>query len=356
MRITANKLTIARIVLLPIPAYLIYQETSRTMVVALIIAGILGLTDWIDGILARREGPSVLGGLLDPIADKIFIAALYLPLTERGVIPVWMTACIFVRDFLVTSLRTSLSLRDAPMRTSLLAKFKTAIQMSGIAYVALYLAFVHDPDTWIVWFVIVLPIAFPAALIAYRLVRRQKQGVRSIAMVPLLSFAVVLRYFFGPAMSIQIILYIVTIMTVVSGFSYLLDAWSAFRRSPGSAKEILLFALDGCLVPVSFVLLLGRFETAGMSLMIILIVTFELSVGGLGNLLSSQKTIPGFRWSALKSVFQLLLACLALGISWFKIAPSLPLGELAIGIAFLLTTLHTALCFWRHRASYLSSI
>jgi len=139
MKNAANILTLARIVLMPIPGWLLYQGAPY-LFVCLAVIFVLGLTDWFDGIIARRQGPTVLGGLLDPIADKIFVAVIYLPLAERfvpewgrAVIPIWMTCCIFVRDFLVTSLRTSLLLRDAPMRTSQLAKLKTAAQMLGVA-------------------------------------------------------------------------------------------------------------------------------------------------------------------------------------------------------------------------------
>ena len=121
LKITANMVTIARIVLMPIPGYMLYQG-AQPLFACIGVIFLLGITDYIDGIMARREGPTVLGGLLDPIADKIFIAVIYLPLTERymegwdrAVVPMWMTMCIFCRDFLVTSLRTSLMLRDAPM-------------------------------------------------------------------------------------------------------------------------------------------------------------------------------------------------------------------------------------------------
>ena len=56
---------------------------------ALIAGTLIGCTDWVDGMLARKYGPTVLGGLLDPIADKVFIAFAYTPFADdRGLDPV----------------------------------------------------------------------------------------------------------------------------------------------------------------------------------------------------------------------------------------------------------------------------
>ncbi len=355
MHITANMVTITRIVLMPIPGYLLYGGSSQ-LFVALIAIIILGLTDWLDGIMARREGPSVLGGLLDPIADKIFIAVIYLPLTERGVIPVWMTACIFARDFLVTTLRTSLSLRKAPMRTSTMAKYKTAMQMVGIGYVILYMTHADNPSSPWVWSLIIGPIFLPLGLILYRLVKRQKQGPRSRTMISLMLIALAMRVFLGPELAIIISLFVITAMTVISGFSYLMDAWSALRGTPGSYKEMTRFGLDGLLVPIVFVLLLSRYQTVGMSTLIILIVTLELAVGGLGNLLGSEGITPRFRWMALKSLLEVGLGGTALTLWFFDISTGFPLGEACIVLAFAVATVHAIFSFWRHRNVYLSAI
>ncbi len=353
MKITANMVTVTRIVLMPIPGYLLYGGASE-LFAALLLIIVLGLTDWIDGIMARREGPSVLGGLLDPIADKIFIAVIYLPLTDRGAIPLLFTACIFSRDFIVTALRTSLSLRDAPMRTSKLAKFKTAIQMVGIGYVILYLAYEQTPDAFMVWFFIVGPIAFPLGLILYRLFKGQPQGLRSFTMMLLMIFAVGLKIFLGIHLAIMVTLFIITAMTVISGFSYLVDAWSAFKGEP-KARETVQFIVDGVLLPVLFVLLLPAYDGGLMSAAVILIVTLELTVGGLGNLLASEKTPRTFGASSAKSLGQTALAAAALIFAHLGGALVLP-GKLCIGLALVISTIYCGVSFWRHRKVYLSAI
>jgi CDP-diacylglycerol--glycerol-3-phosphate 3-phosphatidyltransferase len=350
----ANKITIARIVLMPIPGYLLYIEDGVPHVLLTLgVILILGLTDWLDGIIARKEGPTVLGGLLDPIADKIFIAVIYLPLTERGLIPVWMTACIFARDFLVTSLRTSLLLREAPMRTSTLAKFKTAIQMLGIGYVILYH---YAPDAWFVLPLITAPILFPLAVIIYRLIKRQKQGKRSITMMALFIVGVAMYRIAGPELSSTLTLWVITAMTVVSGLSYLVDAWSALKGKPGSFRELSRFVLDGLLVPVVLLMTLGRYETTGMSTAIILAFTLELAGGGLGNFLASEQIAPRFRWIAAKSLLLVVLAGVALTVWWRGIDIGLPVGEICICGILASTIIFAVFGFWRHRRVYLRVI
>jgi CDP-diacylglycerol--glycerol-3-phosphate 3-phosphatidyltransferase len=350
----ANAITIARIVLMPIPGWMLYTEGGDAHLLATLgVLAALGLTDWVDGIIARREGPTVLGGLLDPIADKIFIAVIYLPLTERGLIPLWMTAVIFSRDFLVTALRTSLSLRGAPMRTSTLAKFKTAIQMLGIGYVILYAG---APRAWFTLPLICAPIVFPLGLILYRLVFGKEQGRRSLWMLGLFGAAVAGYLVFGPAVAGTATLWLITGMTVVSGFSYLVDAWAALRGKAGSAKELLRFVLDGLLVPVALLLLLGRYDIRGASTALIVAVVLELASGGLANFLAGQKIAPRFRWIALKSSLQVGLGVGALAIRLRAGAAWQPLGSVAVFAVLAVTVVFASLAFWRHRQRYLSQL
>jgi hypothetical protein len=244
-------------------------------------------------------------------------------------------------------------LRSAPMRTSTLAKFKTAIQMIGIGYVIAYLA---APDAWFVWALMILAVAVPGALILYRLIRRQKQGPRSMTMFALFIFAVALRRIAGTEWASMISLLIITSMTVISGGSYLLDAWGGLRGKSGSLKEAGRFLLDGLLMPIAILLLVGRFDSAWISVAIILSITLELASGGLGNLLASKKIQPRFRWIALKSSLQVLLSVAAFLVWYLKLIPGLPLGEVCVGGVLAVTLIFAGLAFWRHRRVYLSAI
>src|SRR5437868_7534907 len=87
--VTANQVTLARLLLLPIGSWLMYQGL-RGQVAALIFMTVVGCTDFVDGWLARKYGPTVLGGLMDPIADKVFIVVIFLPFIDLGWLPPWL--------------------------------------------------------------------------------------------------------------------------------------------------------------------------------------------------------------------------------------------------------------------------
>ncbi len=353
MKITANMVTILRIVLMPIPGYLLYgNETS--LLAALFCIIVLGLTDLLDGIMARREGTTVLGGLLDPIADKIFIAVIYLPLTDRGIIPAWITAAIFARDFAVTALRTGLSLRNAPMRTAVLAKYKTAIQMTGIGYVVLFMAHQSDPNAFLVWFAVTIPIVMSISLILYRLVKRKKHGLRSFTLLGLSVFCVLTRVYLGPDLASKIIVYCIGLLTIVSGFSYFLDAFSAVKTNPWKLNEIYSFLIEGILLPSLFVFLLYQYHSPFVSAAVIAIVTLELATGGLGNLLADRNRSIDFRIVFIKTALQLLAISVSIAAS-FSFA-SRTIGIAAMGVALATSAAYGIFAFYKHRNSYLSAI
>jgi cardiolipin synthase len=130
MKIHANHLTALRIILLPLPYFLLYGDV-RAKVAALMAFTLLGLTDYLDGLLARRDGSTPLGKLLDPIADKIFIAVTLIPLVDLGILPLWIVWPIFFREFLVTEFRRFCAASKKQLRVTELAKIKTTLQMTG---------------------------------------------------------------------------------------------------------------------------------------------------------------------------------------------------------------------------------
>ena len=130
MKIRANHLTALRIILLPLPYFLLYGGNGAR-IAALAALTLLGLTDYLDGLLARRDGSTPLGKLLDPIADKIFIAVFMVPLVDLGILPLWIVWPIFFREFLVTELRRFYTASRRQLRVTELAKIKTTLQMIG---------------------------------------------------------------------------------------------------------------------------------------------------------------------------------------------------------------------------------
>src|SRR5438477_10015889 len=110
----------ARLPLLPIGTWLLYQGRNGQWA-CLFSMTIVGCTDFVDGWLARKYGPTVLGGLMDPIADKVFIALTMLPALDLGWLPTIVVALIFFREFVITAARTAYSRREVTLKTSYLA-------------------------------------------------------------------------------------------------------------------------------------------------------------------------------------------------------------------------------------------
>src|SRR4051794_14364847 len=144
---------------MPLLAWLIYRGAQSGyhgnvyMWSALIAGTVIGCTDWVDGMLARKYGPTVLGGLLDPIADKVFIAFAYTPFADSlhglGLIPWWACALMFTREFFITALRSAYEQRNLSLKTSYIAKAKTWTQMQGIGVLLLFPLL--DDKTVLLW-------------------------------------------------------------------------------------------------------------------------------------------------------------------------------------------------------------
>lgn len=98
-RILPTALTLLRLALAPAVVLALVAERDRAALGLFLVAGV---SDGIDGVLARRWGAVTrLGALLDPVADKIFLVAVYLALAARGVAPWWLVALVIARDLLI---------------------------------------------------------------------------------------------------------------------------------------------------------------------------------------------------------------------------------------------------------------
>lgn len=149
-----NKITLARIFIVPlIVVFLIRPDGwSNTIAGALFI--LASLTDWLDGHLARRRNQVTdLGKMLDPIADKILVAAGLIPLVALGRVPVWMVVVLLGREFAVTGLRFISLSEGLTIPASRMGKYKTVLQVVAIAmlilhYKALYFHFLGILILW----------------------------------------------------------------------------------------------------------------------------------------------------------------------------------------------------------------
>jgi cardiolipin synthase len=92
-----NILSFARLALIPVFLWLVLVPEAD--IAAFAVLAISGITDYLDGVIARRTGQiSRLGQLLDPLADRLYIVATLLGLALRGIIPWWLVALLVARD------------------------------------------------------------------------------------------------------------------------------------------------------------------------------------------------------------------------------------------------------------------
>lgn len=138
-----TKITLLRILLVPfLLAFLIAPSRVNALMAALIFSG-AALTDWLDGHLARStQQVTTLGKLLDPIADKILLAAGLIPLVGLGRVPAWMAAVMLIREFAVSGLREIAAAEQVIIHASSMAKAKTVLQIVAILFLIL------NYETW----------------------------------------------------------------------------------------------------------------------------------------------------------------------------------------------------------------
>lgn len=128
-----NLLTFGRIVMIPIVLVLLSRGTPHDCFWAASVYGLAAITDALDGWLARRQGlVSVLGKFLDPLADKLIVAATAVWLVAMGRIAAWAVALLISREITITALRGIASSEGLVIAAEKGGKAKTALQMIGI--------------------------------------------------------------------------------------------------------------------------------------------------------------------------------------------------------------------------------
>lgn len=128
-----NLLTFGRVLIIPLVLYLLGRGTPRDCFSAACVYSLACITDALDGWLARRQGlVSVLGKFLDPLADKLLVAATLVWLVPMGRIAPWAVALLISRELSITALRSIASSEGLVISASEGGKAKTALQMIGI--------------------------------------------------------------------------------------------------------------------------------------------------------------------------------------------------------------------------------
>jgi cardiolipin synthase len=135
----------------PAIALLLYSDRYRLALAVFILAGI---TDLIDGYLAKRyDSVTRLGRYLDPIADKALMFACFVMLSNQGVVSWYVTGIVIGRDILMVVAVVLARLLDAPLivRPLSIGKLTMAIQTGYIAFELVGLAFRFDVASWQPW-------------------------------------------------------------------------------------------------------------------------------------------------------------------------------------------------------------
>jgi cardiolipin synthase len=136
-----NILTLSRMVMLPVLIGLFFVPGAVAAWTALGLYIVSAVTDFLDGYLARSmNATSALGRFLDPISDKIFVAALLVALVAFDRLPdLWIIPAIVIlsREFMVSGLREYLGPYNIQIPVSRLAKWKTAIQMTALGFLVI---------------------------------------------------------------------------------------------------------------------------------------------------------------------------------------------------------------------------
>lgn len=144
----ANKLTIFRMILVPIMVIFAYLPIEGevfgiaiTMIIMDVIFIIASITDKLDGYIARsRNQVTTFGKFLDPLADKILVLSAMVILVEKGLLPAWIPVIVLAREFIVSGFRlVAVEKGGKVVAASIWGKLKTVTQM-----IALIFAFVDS--------------------------------------------------------------------------------------------------------------------------------------------------------------------------------------------------------------------
>ena len=150
----ANRLTLSRLLLTVVFVAALNSSWQYGRTVALIVFLVAGVSDFVDGEIARRYGfVTDFGKLMDPLVDKIMVAAAFISLVPLKAVPAWAATTVVARDFLITGLRMMASAKGKVLPAEMLGKQKTSWQVvTVIFFLALLslheLRYVSETSTW----------------------------------------------------------------------------------------------------------------------------------------------------------------------------------------------------------------
>jgi CDP-diacylglycerol--glycerol-3-phosphate 3-phosphatidyltransferase len=335
--ITANQVTLLRLVLLPIGGVLMYFGPGAKWV-ALVFMTFLGCTDFVDGWLARRYGSTVLGRLMDPIADKVFVMVGFMPFISLKWLAAWQIGLFLSREYVITGLRSAYERRHISMRTTLLAKIKAWAQMAGCGVIFI-LQMVPERAMLIALGIGTL---VPVLFIAVRYAIKRVFWWGAVIFGVWLAALLLPQALYGSRVTTDVLMASIIVITWLSGLSYITPVGPMILQRKFDASDWVRI-LGGLAVPVVLVAAMARGDLPPWAIM--LTMGLELAAGGLDNLLcfhGAQSSAPV--WGVRTGLVVLLTGLAVRG------------GEQAAPLLYAacaVSVLGTSLEFYRGRRLYL---
>ncbi|MFV0422099.1 CDP-diacylglycerol--glycerol-3-phosphate 3-phosphatidyltransferase [Oleidesulfovibrio sp.] len=144
----ANKITLFRILIVPLIVLLLYFPGRITCLLAMIGFMLASISDMLDGHIARKSNTvTSFGKFLDPLADKLLISSVLVMLSALGWVPAWVVIVIICRELIVTGLRAIAADEGVVIAADKFGKMKTILQMLALTPLLLhYPWFGFDPN------------------------------------------------------------------------------------------------------------------------------------------------------------------------------------------------------------------
>jgi CDP-diacylglycerol--glycerol-3-phosphate 3-phosphatidyltransferase len=144
-----NKITLARILMVPFIIILLYCENAVTCLLACLCFILASVTDLVDGYLARKENLiTSFGKFLDPLADKLLVSSVLIMLVQLDRVEAWIAIVIICRDLIVTGLRAIAADEGFVMAADTFGKWKTTIQMVALVPLTLHYTWFGINPVW----------------------------------------------------------------------------------------------------------------------------------------------------------------------------------------------------------------
>ena len=342
--ISANMVTVARLLPMPLLSWWVYDGLRHrdydALWLALIVGTLIGCTDFVDGYLARKHGPTVFGGLLDPLADKVFVAFAYLPFADLRWVPPWAVALMFVRKLLITALRSVYEQRGLSLRTSYLAKAKTWTQMQGIGLLVLF-PLIGDRGGISVMLAVGIVGPLVGGAVFYALRKKVWPGAFWMSGAFIGIMLVHLRY--DDTVTLKVMMGMIVGITWISGVDYVMVGIKQLRGRGDLGRADAVRLLAAIVLP--FAIFAALVESPAPAWPVIMVLALELAVGGLDNLLAHHRAGSGaLVWGARTLG---AAALLALTVVIEDQAEALAIAAAAVSLVGV------AAQFWRGRDYYL---